>query len=489
MTNHEDHMLDAARHDDADAFSQLIRPHRAALHAHCYRMLGSLQDAEDALQETLLNAWRSLHRFEGRSSLKSWIYRIATNACLKTIERRPKRVLPIDYGPAADPHDPLTAPLVESVWLEPYPDVLLEGIPDEAPGPEARYETKEAIALAFIVGLQYLPPQQRAVLVLRDVLGYRAGEVAEMLETTEASANSLLRRARAAFESRLPATERERAPLPNSKLERDIVGRFAETVENGDIDAMVALLTDDAWVTMPPLPHAYQGHKAITAFLRGSAARRGAPLRLVATRANGQPAFGCYLPVSEADVARAYALFVLTLAGDQKRIAAAKHRDPFANSRRPVANLERRRRAGQDLRPDRRRIFGARIVVGNDRHVGAARGDFAHDRSLARIAVAAATEHQDEAPTHEWTQRGDRLRERVGLMRVVDKDRRAVEIADAFEASGRAFQCFQRFEDSLRLAARGDAKAGGDQRVGNLKVAGQRKAYAKALTAELKIEH
>ena len=205
----------------------------------------------------------------------------------------------------------------EPVWLEPYPDVLLEGIPDEAPGPEARYETKEAIALAFIVGLQHLPPQQRAVLVLRDVLGYRAAEVAEMLQTSEASVNSLLRRARAAFESRLPATGRERAPLPNSKLERDVVGRFAETVENGDIDAMVALLTDDAWLTMPPLPHAYQGRDAIGAFLRGAEERRGAPLRLVPTRANTQPAFGCYLPVPETDIARAFALFVLTLEGDR----------------------------------------------------------------------------------------------------------------------------------------------------------------------------
>jgi RNA polymerase sigma-70 factor (ECF subfamily) len=155
------------------------------------------------------------------------------------------------------------------------------------------------------------------VLVLRDVLGYRAAEAAELLATSEASVNNLLRRARAAFESRLPATGRERAPVPNSKLERELVGRFAETVETGDIDGMVALMTDDAWVTMPPLPHAYQGHDAITAFLRGSAERRGAPLRLVPTRANGQPAFGCYLRVSESEVARAYALFVLTLAGDQ----------------------------------------------------------------------------------------------------------------------------------------------------------------------------
>ena len=173
----------------------------------------------------------------------------------------------------------------EPVWLEPYPDVLLEGIADEAPGPEARYETKEAIALAFIVGLQHLPPQQRAVLVLRDVLGYRAAEVAEMLETSEASVNSLLRRARAAFESRLPATGRERAPLPNSKLERDIVGRFAETVENGDIDGMVALLTDDAWVTMPPLPHAYQGPRGDR---RVPARVCGAPRRAAAVGADAR---------------------------------------------------------------------------------------------------------------------------------------------------------------------------------------------------------
>jgi RNA polymerase sigma-70 factor (TIGR02960 family) len=205
----------------------------------------------------------------------------------------------------------------EPLWLEPYPDVLLEGIPDDAPGPDARYETKEAIALAFIVGLQHLPPQQRAVLVMRDVLGFRAGEVAEMLETSEASVNSLLRRAREAFESRLPATARDRAPLPDSKLEREIVGRFADTVEAGDIDGMVALLTDDAWLTMPPLPHAYQGPAAIGAFLRGAEERRGVPLRVVPTRANTQPAFGCYLPVPETDVARAFALFVLTLEHDR----------------------------------------------------------------------------------------------------------------------------------------------------------------------------
>jgi RNA polymerase sigma-70 factor (ECF subfamily) len=205
----------------------------------------------------------------------------------------------------------------EPLWLEPYPDVLLDGIPDEAPGPEARYETKEAIALAFIAGLQHLPPQQRAVLVLRDVLGYRAAEVAEMLEISDASVNSLLRRARSAFDSRLPATGRERAPLPDSNLEREIVARFAESVENGDVDGMVTLLTDDAWLTMPPLPHVYQGHDAIGAFLRGREERRGTPLRVVPTRANTQPAFGCYLPVPETGIARARGLFVLTIEAEQ----------------------------------------------------------------------------------------------------------------------------------------------------------------------------
>jgi RNA polymerase sigma-70 factor (ECF subfamily) len=203
----------------------------------------------------------------------------------------------------------------EPIWVEPYPDILLEGIADEAPGPEARYEAKEAVALAFIVGLQHLPGRQRAVLVLRDVLGFRAGEVAEMLDTTEPSVNSLLRRARAAFESRLPATGRERAPLPNSKLERDVLGRFADAVETGDIDGMVALLTDDAWLSMPPEPYEYQGHGPIGMFLRDREARRGALLRLVLTRANAQPAFGAYIPTPQTEVARPYAMFVLALEG------------------------------------------------------------------------------------------------------------------------------------------------------------------------------
>ena len=216
-----------------------------------------------------------------------------------------------------DPSRPEPSRCGEPVWVEPYPDLLLEGIADEAPGPEARYETREAIALAFVVGLQHLPPQQRAVLVLRDVLGFRAGEAAEMLETSEASVNSLLRRARAAFESRLPAAGRERAPLPNSRLEGDIVGRLADAFEAGDTEGVVALLTDDAWLTMPPERYEYQGAAAIGAFLNDRAVRRGVPLRLLATRANGQPAFGCYFPDAQTETARPYGLVVLTLECDR----------------------------------------------------------------------------------------------------------------------------------------------------------------------------
>src|SRR5437868_10897771 len=305
--------LARARSGDETAFRELTDRYRRELQLHIYRIVGSTPDAEDLVQETLLAAWRGLEQFEERGSVRAWRYEIATNRSLDAL--RASRRRPEDLQRMTDVTEPTRRG--EPVWLEPYPDVLLDGIPDDAPGPEARYEAKETIALAFIVGLQHLPPQQRAVLMLRDVLGFRAGEVAEMLDSSEASVNNLLRRARAAFESRLPATERERAPLPNSKLERDIVGRFAEMVENGDIDGLVALLTDDAWVTMPPLPHAYQGRNAIRAFLRGGEERRGVRLRLVPTRANTQPAFGCYLPMPGTDVARAYSLFVLTLESDQ----------------------------------------------------------------------------------------------------------------------------------------------------------------------------
>jgi RNA polymerase sigma-70 factor (TIGR02960 family) len=303
--------LARARAGDEDAFRELTDPYRRELQVHIYRIVGSMLDAEDLLQETLLAAWRGLEQFEGRASVRAWLHRIATNRSLDAL--RASRRRPEDRQRMTEPPEPTRR--AEPIWLEPYPDVLLEGIPDDAPGPHARYEAKEAIELAFVAGLQHLPPQQRAVLVLRDVLGYRASEVAAMLDTTETSVNSLLRRARTAFESRLPATGRERAPLPNSKRERDTVGRFAEAVEAGDIDGMVALLTDDAWVRMPPEPYEYQGPSAIGAFLRDREVRRGALLRLVATRANTQPAFGAYLPSPHTEIARPYALFVLTLEG------------------------------------------------------------------------------------------------------------------------------------------------------------------------------
>jgi RNA polymerase sigma-70 factor, ECF subfamily len=305
--------LARARAGDEDAFRELTDPYRREIQQHIYRIVGSPQDAEDLLQETLLAAWRGLERFEGRASVRTWLYRIATNRSLDALRasrRRPEEAQRMTEVPKPTRR-------AEPIWLEPYPDVLLDGVPDDTPGPDARYEAKEATALAFVAGLQHLPPQQRAVLVLRDVLGFRAGEVAEMLESSEPSVNNLLRRARAAFESRLPATGRERAPLPNSKRERDIVGRFADAVEAGDVDGMVALLTDDAWVTMPPEPYEYQGRSAIRGLLLNMEVRRGVPLRLIPTRANTQPAFGCYLPSPQADIARPYGLFVLTLQGDK----------------------------------------------------------------------------------------------------------------------------------------------------------------------------
>jgi RNA polymerase sigma-70 factor (ECF subfamily) len=304
--------LTRARTGDEDAFRELTDPYRRELQVHIYRIVGSAQDAEDLLQETLLAAWRGLEQFEARASIRAWLYRIATNRSLDALRasrRRPEDVRRMTEMPEPTRYG-------EAIWLEPFPDVLLDGIPDDAPGPEARYEAREAIGLAFLVGLQHLPSQQRAVLVLRDVLGFRAAEVAAMLETTEPAINNLLRRARDAFESRLPATTRERAPLPHSKLERDLVGRFADALEAGDSDAIVALLTDDAWLTMPPEPYEYQGRDAIGAFLRDRTDRRGSPL-LVPTRANTQPAFGCYFRTVETEVARPVALLVLTLEGGQ----------------------------------------------------------------------------------------------------------------------------------------------------------------------------
>jgi RNA polymerase sigma-70 factor (ECF subfamily) len=305
--------LALARAGDENAFRDLTEPYRHELQLHCYRIVGSTQDAEDLVQETLLAAWRGLDGFTEQASIRTWLYRIATNRsldALRATKRRPQRVEPL-------PEPPTPSRLAEPIWLEPYPDALIEGIADRGPGPEARYEHKEATALAFVAGLQHLAPQQRAVLVLRDVLSFHAAEVAEILDTSQAAVNSLLQRARVALDGRLPAAGRERAPLPNSHREREVVGQFADAIEDGDIDTIVTLLTDDAWLTMPPYPFEYQGGAAIGQFLRDRGARRGAPLRVVSTRANGQPAFGCYFPCAQTDIARPYGLIVLTLAGSK----------------------------------------------------------------------------------------------------------------------------------------------------------------------------
>jgi RNA polymerase sigma-70 factor, ECF subfamily len=309
----EDIVLTRARAGDGDAFRELTDPFRRELQHHCYRILGSIQDAEDMVQETLLATWRGLEQFEGRASVRAWLYRIATNRCLNVLRgrRRRPREVPVMVEP------PAPTRLSEPVWLEPYPDVLLDDLVDSAPGPHARYETRETVGLAFVTALQHLPPRQRAVLVLRDALGFSGAEVAGMLDTSEAAVKGALQRARATLDEHVPTGGWEGAPTGGSRRERELVGRFAAAYERADVDAVVSLLTDDAWVRMPPQPYEYQGHTAIAALLRDRAILRGVPLRLVPTRANGQPAFGAYLPDAHAAISRAYALIVLTLEGDR----------------------------------------------------------------------------------------------------------------------------------------------------------------------------
>jgi len=307
-------VLTRARAGDEQAFRDLTASYRRELQVHCYRILGSVQDAEDALQETLLSAWRGLAGYEERASMRAWLYKIATNRCLNVLRdsaRRPEERRPLTFEP------PTPTRHGEFLWLEPYPDALLEGVADAAPGPEARYETHETIALAFVTALQRLPPRQRAALVLRDVLGFRAAEVATMLDTTETSVNSALQRARATLDATTPP-RRDRAPLPSSPSERELVGRFADAFESGSVDQIVALLTDDAWVTMPPEPFEYQGPAAIDEFFTQAFAARGVRTdRLVPTRANGQPAFGHYIGDVHAPVVRGVGVIVLTLEGDR----------------------------------------------------------------------------------------------------------------------------------------------------------------------------
>jgi RNA polymerase sigma-70 factor (ECF subfamily) len=301
--------LALARAGDSDAFRELTNPYRRELHAHCYRILGSFQDAEDLLQETLLSAWQALDRFDGRS-LRAWLYRIATNRCLNYLRdtaRRPKvATKPESSSPLAE-----AIPSDEPWWLEPYPDALMD---DVDLGPEARYDARESIALSFVAGLQRLPTQQRAALVLRDVLGFSASEVAEMLESTPASVNSALQRARAKVEhlGGVPG----HVPRVRSEYEAKAVNRFVDSFQQGDLEGVIALLSDDARFTMPPEPFEFRGPRVIAEYFH-SRGVWGQDLKLVPTRANSQPAFGYYLPDPNANVHRARGLLVLTVRAEQ----------------------------------------------------------------------------------------------------------------------------------------------------------------------------
>jgi RNA polymerase sigma-70 factor (ECF subfamily) len=310
-----DDPLEAARRGDEGAFERLIEPYRGELQAHCYRMLGSVHDAEDALQDALLRAWRGLARFEGRSSLRSWLYRIATNSCLRLIERRPTRVLPIDHGPPADPHGQIAKPLVESTWIEPYPDDRL-GPDDAHASPEARYEQRESVELAFTAALQHLPPLQRATLILTDVLGFKPGEVADALDATPASIYSALQRARKAADERLPErSQQETLRTLGDAYVRELVDRFVEAWEGGDVEAIRSLLTDDAALAMPPWPTWFRGRGDVAEFLARGPLAPVRRWRLVPARANGQVALASYWTADERPLA-AEALIVLALSED-----------------------------------------------------------------------------------------------------------------------------------------------------------------------------
>jgi RNA polymerase sigma-70 factor (ECF subfamily) len=326
-------LISKAQTGDGDAFQELIAPYRRELQVHCYRMLGSFQDAEDALQDTLLTAWRGLGGFEGRASVRTWLYRIATNRCLSALRSASRRAAKEWDVPQVDPPEPTG--FGEVVWLEPFPDTLLAGGIDVPLGPEARYERTEAISLAFVSALQVLPPRQLAVLILRDVLGFHANEVADMLDSTVESVTSALKRARASLERRLaPTADREPAPDPGSPAEDVIVAKFVSAWQSADVDALVALLTDDVFISMPPMPFEYQGRDAAARF-SASIFRAGRRFDLVPTRANGQPAFGAYLR-APAGIRHGVGLYVLSLTGD--RICAMTR---FENSVLPWFGLPR----------------------------------------------------------------------------------------------------------------------------------------------------
>ena len=325
-------LIARAQAGDEEAFRGLVNRHRRELEAHCYRILGSTQDAEEAVQDSFLAAWHGIGAFKARASVRTWLFRIATNRCLDALRaaRRRPAVSP-QYPPGVpEPNSPS-----EVVWLQPYPDVLLEELPEPAPGPEARYEAREAISLAFVSALQLLPPRQRAVLVLRDVLGFRSKEVAAMLEASEESVSSALRHARANLHARLPAPA-DPPPAPNWPVERDVVERLTRAYETGDVDAVVALVTDDVVFTAPLVAGAYEGRAVAGPFLRSGVFRDGLTYRLIATRANGQPAFGVYVHDPVTGVAHANGMLVLTLAGSRIRAMTR-----FDNSVLPLFGLPR----------------------------------------------------------------------------------------------------------------------------------------------------
>jgi len=318
----EQELLDAARGGSEDAFGRIVEDHRAGLHAHCYRMLGTLHDAEDALQEALLRAWRGLPQFAGRSSVRTWLYRIATNACLDALARRPKRVLPIDYGPPSEPTHDVGEPLAESLWIGPYPDHLIASA-DGLAGPEARYDQREAVEVAFIAALQHLPATQRAVLILRDVLGFSAREVAQSLQTTVVSVNSALQRARGTLEERLPDRSQQ-ATLRSlgDERKRALVEAYVDAWARADVDALRALLVEEAVLSMPPWPLWWRGADTIAGFA-ATAASKCPPTQAMPIRASGQLAIASYGLDPATGRYRASAIDVLTLDGPRiKEITA-----------------------------------------------------------------------------------------------------------------------------------------------------------------------
>jgi RNA polymerase sigma-70 factor (TIGR02960 family) len=326
-------LIARARAGNADAFQELVEPYRRELLVHCYRMLGSFQDAEDVIQESLFAAWQALGEFDGRASIRTWLYRIATNRSLNARRSASRRPATEWQLPQVDPPEPTR--LGEIAWLEPFPDALLEGAIDVPLGPEARYETKEAISLAFVTALQSLSPRQVAVLILRDVLGFHANEVADMLDSTVESVNSALKRARAGLERRrAEPADREAPPAPGSSSEDAIVSKFVGAWESADVDALVELLTDDVFTSMPPMPFEYEGRELVGRFC-ASIFRSGRRHDLVPTRANGQPAFGSYLRAATG-VRHGVGLYVLTLSGE--RICALTR---FDNSVLPSFGLPR----------------------------------------------------------------------------------------------------------------------------------------------------